>query len=569
MTALWTPTGGVDESGVPRDEYGSLTLLTSSIAGRPVPVSGGPVDRAFTDGVRIVVPASARDGAADPAVVQACLLRLGSLTPGVVARLGRSPGVRARFLTLEAARAVDSLGDRLPRRLTRRIRALYEAPVTAGPRDSLDRARRSAREVPEAPEWLGTIRPMTLLVHSRVVSESEPVEEQDEAGARDEPEDPDEDSERSTVLEKLGGGGGDNALSRLLRSLLGTSTGRDDTDSHSGEEIPVGPRTRRRARALGGPGGSSARPAAAGTAEPVGHRYPEWDRDAGRYRPAWCTVAEYDPAPVECEIDLDHRRDDRLLAEVARLGVVPERHRRLADGDALDVTALIDFALDRRTGSTTEPRVYEMRRPTGHDLGVLVLLDASGSTGESDDDGVSVFEAQREVAARLTSAFTEVGDRTACYGFRSWGRGATQFLRVKDFSSPFDRAAHRRLVRLEAAGFTRLGAAVRHGSHLLTTAAGTAGTLLVVVGDGLPYDDGYENSYAQEDCRRAFREAVAVGVGCACVSVRTSTRPEVIDHVWGHVAHRELDRPEALADEVAPMFRHALKEAAASRRLLS
>lgn len=569
MTGLWTPAASGEGAAAAEDEYRSLTLLTSSIAGRPVPVSGGPVDRAYTDGLRIVVPEGAREGALDPAVVQACLLRLGSLGPGTVARLGRSSGVRARFLTLEAARAVDRLGERLPRRLTRRISELYDGPVSTGPRESLDRARRSAREVPEAPEWLGTIRSTTLLVHSRAASGSAPVDGQDEAGARDEPEDPDEDSERSTVLEKLGGEGSDNALSRLVRSLLGTSTGRDDTDSHVGEEIPVGRRTRRRARALAGARGGSTGAAAAGTTESVGHRYPEWDREAGRYRPAWCTVAEYDPAPVDRETDLDHWPDHRLLAEVARLGVVPERHRRLTDGDALDVTALIDFAVDRRVGTMTDPRVYEMRRPTGHDLGVLVLLDASGSTGESGEDTVSVFEAQRDVAARLTAAFTEVGDRAACYGFRSWGRGATQFLRVKDFHAPFDRAARHRLMRLEPAGFTRLGAAVRHGSRLLTTAAGTAGTLLVVVGDGLPYDDGYEDSYARDDCRKAFREAVAVGVGCACVSVRTSTRPEVIDDVWGHVAHRELDRPDELAAEVAPMFRHALKEATASRRRLS
>ncbi|NMO91695.1 nitric oxide reductase activation protein NorD [Actinomycetospora sp. TBRC 11914] len=528
-------------------------------------MSGGPVDLAYTDGLRIVVPEHDPEAAVDPVVVQACLLRLGSLTPGIVVRLGTRPDLRARYLTLEAARAAEVLGDRLPRRLTQRLRALHDGPTTGSPRESVDRARKHRRAVARAPEWLGTIRPGTLLAHARGTWETSPGDVRDDGRPAEDVDASDEDGEESSVFAGLGGEGGDTALSRLLRSLLGTSTGRDDTAARGGEELPVGRRAPRRARELGRSGG---RPVGATTesSPPSTHRYPEWDGDVGRYRRDWCTVTEHDPAPVEHDTALEYPRDERLLREIARLGVVPERHRRLPDGDTLDVTALIDLAIDRRTGTSTENRVYETRRPTGHDLGVLVLLDASGSTGESDHGGgPSVFEAQREVAARLTSAFTEVGDRAACYGFRSWGRGASQFLRVKDFHAPFDRAARRRLARLEPGGFTRLGAGVRHGSRLLATAAGTVNTLLVVVGDGLPYDDGYEDRYARDDCRRAFREAVAVGVGCACVSVRSSTRPDVIDHVWGHVAHRELERPDQLVGHVTAMFRQALREAAASR----
>ncbi len=178
--------------------------------------------------------------------------------------------------------------------------------------------------------------------------------------------------------------------------------------------------------------------------------------------------------------------------------------------------------------------MYELKRRTAHDLGVLILLDSTGSTGES-EEGRRVFDEQRALAARLTAGFDELGDRVACHGFQSWGRHAVNYLRVKGFDDRYDHAAQRRLAALEPGGFTRLGAAIRHGTHLLATKAGTSNTLLVVVGDGLPYDDGYEQRYAQEDCRRALREAVIAGVGCACVSVRSATEPEVIERVWGNV----------------------------------
>ena len=140
------------------------------------------------------------------------------------------------------------------------------------------------------------------------------------------------------------------------------------------------------------------------------------------------------------------------------------------------------------------------------------------------------------------------------------------YLRVKGFDDRYDHAARRRLASLEPAGFTRLGAAIRHGAHLLSEKAGTANTLLVVVGDGFPYDDAYEGHYAYQDCRRALAEAVGAGVGCACISVRTSTESSTLRQVWGNVPYEVLDRPSELARRVAPLLRRALKEAAASRR---
>jgi nitric oxide reductase activation protein len=90
--------------------------------------------------------------------------------------------------------------------------------------------------------------------------------------------------------------------------------------------------------------------------------------------------------------------------------------------------------------------------------------------------------------------------------------------------------------------------------------------LLVVVGDGLPYDDGYEHRYAQEDSRQALREAVAQGVGCVCLSVRSSTEDEVLERVWGAVPHRRLEDAAELSHHVHPLFRDALRTAGASRR---
>jgi nitric oxide reductase activation protein len=258
---------------------------------------------------------------------------------------------------------------------------------------------------------------------------------------------------------------------------------------------------------------------------------------------------------------LDNGDDARLRRELARLGLAHERHRREQHGDSLDMTALTEYVVDRAMGVSVDDRVYELKRRTAHDLGVVVLLDVTGSTSDS-DEGRRVFDDQRQVAARLIATLDELGDRVAGYGFQSWGRNGVRFLRIKEFDDRWDLAAQRRIASMEPGGFTRLGAAVRHGTHIVTEKSGTINTLLIVVGDGLPYDDGYEHRYAQEDSARALSEAVNAGVGCACLSVKTSTEPEILERVWGHVPYIHLDRVSDLHREVMPVFRRGLREAA-------
>jgi nitric oxide reductase activation protein len=415
---------------------------------------------------------------------------------------------------------------------------------------------------------MGTIRPARVLRNSPMLGGGSPTDA-DRAGTSktvDMPElDEDEDTERSRILELFSAPAMQNPLAQYLQKLLGMGRSPSADEGAGGDELPVGSQQ-------AGPVGANAKrtDAAAEVAfgfdgPPVGRLYPEYDCHKTRYRPDWCSVTEYDPRPSEAERQLERTDDRRLRRELARLGLAQERHRRQDEGDVLDVSALIDFVVDRRSGTAGDPRVYELKRRTAHDLGVLVLLDATGSTGES-GEGQRIFDEQRELAARLTASFDELGDRVATYGFQSWGRSRVQFLRVKGFDDRYDHAAQRRLAALDPGGFTRLGAAIRHGAWMLSEHAGTSSTLLVVVGDGLPYDDGYEHRYAQEDCRRALREAVVAGVACACVSVRSSTEPDVIEKVWGNVPHRSLERPSELAGHVTPLFRGALKEAAASRR---
>lgn len=546
-------------------------LLAHAIAGRPVAVLSGAGERSYTDGESIFVAELQGAELVASVAAQAGLLAAGSLEPRVMARIAGRRALRLRYLTLEARRAASLLAPALPHWLERMLAELYDGDPPSSAQESLAWALQPRRRVPEAPAWLGTIKPILVLRAGPVTDAAAPTE-QDLAGQSPTQSlrelDDEEESERSRILE-LFSAPIRNPLASLVQKFF--NMGRSPSaEGSGGEELPVsgqrfGPVGAKAKRAQVAPGLVPAL-----SATPIGQRYPEWDYRANAYRQDHCSVAEFDPPPVEAGDEGDSAprvRDVKLRRELARLGLSYERHRREPDGDVLDLTALVELMVDRALGHPGDPRVYESKRRTAHDLGVLVLLDVTGSTGES-AQGRRVFDEQRRLVSRLTAALEELGDRVATYGFYSRGREAVRYLRVKDFDDRFDVAAQRRLAALAPGGYTRLGAAIRHGTTLVSDRAGTAQQLLVLVGDGLPYDDGYEHRYAQEDSRRALKEAIAGGVGCACLSVRSSTPDEVLERVWGEIPHRRLEGASELAGEVRELFGEALKLAAASRRPL-
>ena len=564
-----------DDGRLRHDErVARLSLLASAVAGRTVTVAIGDCERGWSDGRRILLSSSLDEACVrDGLIVQAMLIAAGSLDPRLVTRLAGRRRPRLRYVTLEAQRAMSELGALLPARLVAAVAQVYDGPVSRSAADSLQRAISGDQSLPEAPPWFGTVRPAKTLLASSLFGGGAPTEDDRRGDFQDAgfPEMDDEDeSEDSRVMELFSAPVMQSAMMRYLQKLMGMARSPEPSSGEAGADMPVGSHR-------AGPVGKNAQRADDSTAHlaaiadfagPSAHVYPEWNCYTSSYRAHWCSVAEYDPESepnVLGESTVRHT-DRALLAAVARLGLRPERHRRQDDGDALDFTALLEHVAIRRGGSGTHTGgVYEARRVTGRDLGVLVLLDTTGSTAESDELS-SVFDEQRDLAHSLTAALDDVGDRVATYGFQSWGRRNVQFLRVKGFDERYDAAALRRLRGLEPGGFTRLGAVIRHGTRMLIQRSGATNNLLVVIGDAFPYDDGYEHAYAETDCRKALLEAVEAGVACVGLSVRTSTDPAMVERVWGDVAHEVVQNPQSLAAKVLPLFRRALAEAAASRR---
>lgn len=548
---------------------GRLGLLASAIAGRDLRVApGSPGEPAWTDGRAVFVDAetSVRQQVG-ALVVQASLLGAGSLEPAIVRRLRRRPALVRRYLAVEGHRALAAIEDLLPRSLG----SLVDRDVAArsdSPASSLTAALGRAA-IADPPHLFGTIRPRPLLASldraqpSATTRRHLPTEQGDQVSV----ELGDEEDEGAAGIELFSvPGGGEGALGRWLARML-RPVRRLGKGGAPGADTPT------RWRRAGRPGdgrfvvttrttGSVAEP----FSEERGTRYPEWDLHQERYRRGWCTVHEVE-APSKGAEPFVASAGYGLRRPLARLGMGLDSCHRQAQGDDIDIDAAIEARVQAMAGSPRDDAVYLDSLRRRRDLAVLVLLDVSGSTGETSTTGRTVHEQQRRVAAALTLALHELGDRVALFAFHSQGRSAVHLVPIKRFDDDLDGLVMQRLGGLVPAAYSRLGAAIRHGAAVLKEKGGTSRRLLVVLSDGLAYDHGYEPAYGAADARRALAGARSEGVGCLCLSIGVSTDADALRQVFGSAAHAMLPRPEHLIRVIGPLFRAALRSAEVQRRV--
>lgn len=557
-------TGDDDPRGPAR-----FRLLATYLAGRSVdiaelPAGGSP----FTDGRIIYVSPDGEQR--HEVLVQAALLGAGSLDPALVKSLRGRPSTARRYLSLEGHRVLTDLARRVPLAATLELDG---RPPTASAADSLAAAKGKGA-VTAPPTWFGTIRPSRLVSvdpgPGARASDRELRLEFDLGAlpdAGDEVEDSVEKSEESKILKlfenPLFSG---KSVMDFFRKTMGNS--RSDGDGAAGTETPVS--AVRRVRTAG----PHARPlptpirftdaetpgAAAGIG---GALHPEWDVFGNRYKPQWCRVIDF---PLTVPADIAAARvpeDDVLRRRLARVGLGPKVLRGRADGDELDLEALIDLFVDLRSGYSRPEHVYLEHRKLDRNLGVLILLDASGSSTDADQAGLSVHEHQRRAAATLAATLEELGDRVAVYAFRSEGRHAVHLPAIKTFDQRFGAVGRARLNQLQPANYTRLGAGIRGAGEILKNEAGTQNRLLIVLSDGCPYDDGYEGHYAEADAAKALEELRADGVACLCLSIGSTTSPDALERVFGTAGHAGAATLSELSPRMDELFLSSLRELAA------
>lgn len=546
-----------------------LCLLASALAGREIRVETFETDApAWTNGSVIFVSIYVDYRVQLAQVcVQAALLAAGSLDPGVIRPLLHRPDLSRRYLAIEGQRAITVLRNLLPGFILRLSEG--QKSDSESPQASMQEAK--ARALCCAPpETYGCIKVRELLAsqyRAPGATADEQHQPRSQAKSRlteltdDEPGDTQE--QQDDASSPVGGGGG---IGRLLQKMLqmvrnvksGGSPGADTpthwsrTGSRAGARAVTSSATAETIEDLLGMRGCAL--------------YPEWNVHDHCYRQDWCSVEETE-APRDISAAVEWLEGYGLRRPISRLGLGLDRFRHQSQGDDIDIDAIIDAQVEIASGSYPDEAVYIESQRHRRDLSVMILLDISGSVAQASTNGMSIHEAQRRLAAELLTVLYELGDRTALFAFHSQGRNQVSLIPVKRFEELLNGVVMERLYSLKPGAYSRLGAAIRHGSQVLSDQGGTAKKLLLVLSDGLAYDHGYEPAYAAADVRKSLAEARHLGIGSLCLNLGSSTDAYVLERVFGSACYASISSARELARLIGPLFRSALQSADLSKNV--
>jgi nitric oxide reductase NorD protein len=272
--------------------------------------------------------------------------------------------------------------------------------------------------------------------------------------------------------------------------------------------------------------------------------YPEWNMWTQRFMRDHVAVVEHADSPRA-------RRPVPVAVDV-RKWFEEHTHRamtnRLEDGSDLDVEQYVNHYIDLTSGEAKEPRIFRDLLPSGRDVTTALLLDGSSSLGVH---GGRVFQLELSCADALSRAMTLARERHGVFVFTGNTRHRVEVRCLKDFED-------RRFVPpsglgLSTRGYTRLGAPLRHLTSRLL-AQPSERRLLIVIGDGLISDEGYEGRYAWADAAHAVEEADDAGVSMYYVGVGP-TRVDPLPEVFGPRRSQRIRRIEELPRVLAHVHR--------------
>ncbi|NLF16288.1 MAG: hypothetical protein GX595_03395 [Lentisphaerae bacterium] len=268
------------------------------------------------------------------------------------------------------------------------------------------------------------------------------------------------------------------------------------------------------------------------TTPPTAFVYDEWSQEDQDYRRGHCLVFESISEPLEAasapppELAVEARR---VRAAFERLR--PEalhRERFLCDGDAIDHDRLLRALVERRVDPSPRFDIYEKPRVNRRDLAVVLLLDLSGSTGETTAAGPRRLDLERQAAAVLAEGLDALGDRLIMAGFRSRGPRDCAFVVFKEIDEPWSPLVWKRLQAVQPGDSTRIGPALRHAGWRLGHVA-CRQRLILLITDGKPMDVGYEPAthQAHHDVRKACEENARLGIRTFAISTEANSAADL------------------------------------------
>ncbi len=287
---------------------------------------------------------------------------------------------------------------------------------------------------------------------------------------------------------------------------------------------------------------------------PVGRgiHLPEWHYKRHNYITNYCLLqplvsAEAEPTELPGHLKPVVRR---LKSQLDSFRLGKNRLRRQLFGDEINLDAWLEHATSttqQATGQNFFNRIDHHHR----DLSTLILADLSLSTEAAIDNDTRVIDVIRDSLLLFGEAIHTLGDNFAMYGFSSVRNKMVRYHILKNFTESYDDMVRGRIQAVKPGFYTRLGAAIRQSTKILSR-QDSEHKLLLIVSDGKPNDiDRYEGRYGIEDTRKAVQEAKAEGLTPFCITVDSDAN-NYLPYLFGtrgySVIHNSLKLPQVLPE---------------------
>ena len=286
--------------------------------------------------------------------------------------------------------------------------------------------------------------------------------------------------------------------------------------------------------------------------------YDEWDNRINDYRPRWCRVLETewdrsDSAFVRNTLQEYKGLLARTRDQFQRMRPVGLRRlRSQIDGDEIDLEAMTDYFIDRRSHKNPSDKIYSQRRRDERNVAVCFLLDMSGSTSSVTGGRKRILNIEKEALLLMSEALEAIGDPYSIYGFSGKGKDQVDFYRFKDFDEDYDDKVRGRIGAAHWLINTRLGAAIRHASWRLNQQPSVT-RLLILLSDARPKDDGYPDG--AEDTKAALAESRASGVIPFCITFNPGIYEEEFEQIFEGVGYTIIDDVVTLPERLPGIYR--------------
>ena len=287
--------------------------------------------------------------------------------------------------------------------------------------------------------------------------------------------------------------------------------------------------------------------------------YDEWDGLIRDYRPQWCRITEKPGIEGSPDfVDETFQSYGPMVRLIRRYfeTIRPEALRRLnrqANGEDIDLDALVNWMVDRKQGHEPSDQVYATRQKHDRQVAVAFLVDMSGSTGRQiGSRSRPVIDIEKEGLLLLSEALSAIGDQYAIYGFSGQGRQLVDIHVLKDFDQRSGGRVGLKISGVKPRQQNRDGAAIRHATHRLMQQAAKV-RLLILISDGKPLDDEYADEYSLEDTKMALREARLKGIHPFCITIDQAAT-DYVKRMYGDIGFLVVDDVESLPTRLPKIY---------------